>query len=198
MEIRVCSYRGPTAISSADIVVDTTSRSLEWGPGLSPFFLGPVNLYEGMTACNVENAWQYSKVYPEHVNERGLPTEEWFKWAAKGYTKKRADRYPMGRGKVPLYSYWGVFRYGYIDARKKIYAPLYSEAVAKTPQFVLLKQLKDSKKDGIIWLMDFDGYDHKFEGLTYEQVINNPARKMGHAFVLAMMLDNERVWETVP
>jgi hypothetical protein len=43
--------------------------------------------------------------------------------------------------------------------------------------------------------MDFDAYDHKYEKLTYEQVINDPTRKMGHAFVLAMMLDNERVWE---
>lgn len=28
---------------------------------LSPFFLGPVALYDGHVAKNVENAWQYSK-----------------------------------------------------------------------------------------------------------------------------------------
>lgn len=29
---------------------------------LSPFFLGPVSLYDGHVAKNVENAWQYAKV----------------------------------------------------------------------------------------------------------------------------------------
>jgi hypothetical protein len=194
VEVRVCKYNYNWVNDKNNTTIDTTSRSLTWSRGLSPFLLGPVALYEGITAKNMENAWQYSKVYPEHVNERGLPTEAWFKWAAQGYAKERADRYPMGKGKIPLYSYWGVFRYGYIDARKKIYAPLYAQAVEKTNAFAMLKELKEECK-GTLWLMDFDAYDHKKEGLTYEQVINNPNRKMGHAFVLAMMLDNERVWE---
>ena len=35
--------------------------SQEWSKGLSPFFLGPVPLWDGMVATNVENAWQYCK-----------------------------------------------------------------------------------------------------------------------------------------
>ena len=40
-----------------------------------------------------------------------------------------------------------------------------------------------------IYLQDFDGYNHKARGMTYDQVINNEQWKMGHAFVLAMLLD---------
>lgn len=43
--------------------VNTTSRSsTELGKAFSPFFLGPVPLYDGAPAgeaLNVENAWQY-------------------------------------------------------------------------------------------------------------------------------------------
>ena len=31
--------------------------------GLSPFFLGPIPMYGGLEAKNMENAWQFSKVY---------------------------------------------------------------------------------------------------------------------------------------
>ena len=40
-----------------------------------------------------------------------------------------------------------------------------------------------------LYLWDFDGYNHKELGLTYDEVINNPDRKMGHAFVLGMLLE---------
>jgi hypothetical protein len=38
-------------------------------------------------------------------------------------------------------------------------------------------------------LWDFDGYDYQAFGLTFDQVINDPVRKMGHAFVIAMLLE---------
>lgn len=38
-------------------VINTTSRSTAWSSGLSPFFLGPVDLYWGHVAKNVENFW---------------------------------------------------------------------------------------------------------------------------------------------
>ena len=41
-----------------DEIINTTSRSKVWF-GLSPFFLSPVNV----NAYNIENVWQYSKVY---------------------------------------------------------------------------------------------------------------------------------------
>ena len=85
-------------------VVNVTSRSNDFGVGLSPFHLGPVELYDGHIAKNVENAWQYAKVYAQHVTE-GEPDESYLEWATAGWKNSRAVRYPMGKGAVPLYSY---------------------------------------------------------------------------------------------
>lgn len=168
-------------------VINTTSRSTNWSRGLSPFFCGPVNLYGSYVSKNVENAWQYSKVYAYYTDEQGNPDESYFKWAEDGWNSVRANRYPMGRGAVPSYSYWDGEKLSYVEARKKIYIPIYSEAVQKTSAFEQLKKI--AAEPGDLYLWDFDGYNHRELSLTYEQVINNPNYKMGHAFVLAMLLD---------
>jgi len=49
--------------------------------------------------------------------------------------------------------------------------------------------------DGDIILADFDAYDHRALGMDYSQVLHNEKKKMGHAFVLAMMLEEQREWE---
>lgn len=46
-----------------------------------------------------------------------------------------------------------------------------------------------------LYLWDFDGYDHVCMGRTLEQVLNDPEKKMGHGFVLLMLLRGERLWE---
>jgi hypothetical protein len=140
----------------------------------------------------MENAWQFSKVYPEHVTECGLLTSKYWDWAKKGWSDTWAHRYPMGKGAIPLFSYWDGERLGYIDARKKIYAPLYANAVVKTKAYERLCELY--KERGTITLFDFDGYDHHKLNMTLKDVINNPDRKMGHAFVLAMLLQNDICW----
>lgn len=174
-------------------VINTTSRSTTWSKGLSPFFLGPVKLYGNYVAKNVENAWQYSKVYPEHVNGDQSPLMSYYKWAINGWNKTWADRYPMGKVKKPLYSIWGNRKLDYIQARREIYAPLYSKAVEKTEAYKQLQELY--KEKGILYLWDFDAYDHRALNMSFTDVLNCKYKKMGHAFVLAMMLMNERVWE---
>lgn len=173
--------------------VNTTSRSRDWSQGLSPFYLGPVELYNGYGALNVENAWQFSKVYPDQVDKDGNPTAEYFKWAINGWKDRFAHRYPRGKGAKPLYSYWKGEKLPYVEARKRIYAPLYARAVEVTPAYEKLKMLYAEK--GELWLWDFDGYDHRALGMTYEEVLNHPRKKMGHAFVLAMMLEGQRLWQ---
>src|SRR3990167_4870254 len=95
------------------LALNVTSRSNDWGRAFSPFLLGPVELWTGeyalrpFIAKNVENAWQYSKVYQKHVNPlTGNPTTDWWHWAIKGWNNPRAVRYPMGKGTNPLYHYW--------------------------------------------------------------------------------------------
>lgn len=71
----------------------------------------------------MENAWQYAKVYKQHTHN-GAPTSDYWDWARAGWSNPSAVRFPMGRGAKPEYSLWDGQRLGYIEARKKIYAPL--------------------------------------------------------------------------
>lgn len=193
--IHVCRPSQVFSLPEGANVVDTTSRSArEWSRGLSPFLLGPVYLYDRYVSRNVENAWQYSKVYPCHVDQNGDPTTEYFAWAKQGWLKKRADRYPMGKGVKPLYSFWAGQKLGYVEARKKIYAPLYETAVEDTEAYQRLCKLYETQDDEELWLVDFDAYDHVKMHMSLEDVINCETRKMGHGFVLAMMLEDNRVW----
>lgn len=174
-------------------VINTTSRASgadSWSRGLSPFYLGPCKLYEGAglkESANMENAWQYAKVYKRHVGDDGNPTPQYFDWAREGWRYRRAVRYPMGKGMIPEYSWWDGQKLSYVEARKKIYVPLYTRAVVNTMAFAKLRELHEKLDE--IWLWDFDGYDHVQLGKTLKEVLNDPAKKMGHAFVLAMLLE---------
>lgn len=83
----------------------------------------------------------------------------------------------------------------YIQARFEIYAPLYAECVEKyaKTEYDLLKSYVDEGKD--VALFDIDGYNYIYNKVSSKDVIYNSRRKMGHAFVLAMMLSDCRVWE---
>ncbi len=168
--------------------INTTSRSKNWSKGLSPFFIDTRALVcaKRNVSKKGENAWQFTKEYPEHL-EHGLPSQKYFNWARAGFQDQRAHRYPMGKGSIPAYSWWNGKKLSYIEARKEIYIPVYSQAVAKSEAFHELQQVYKSKQD--IWLWDFDGYNHRNLNMSWEDVINGETRKMGHAFVLAMLLE---------
>ena len=177
------------AVPNGSMVINTTSCSRDFGKGLSPFFLGPVSLWGGYKAKNVENAWQYSKVYYAHQDDnKDIMLTDWLKWAKEGWNKQYADRYPMGKGRVPAFSYWDGRKLSYIEARTKIYIPLYAKAVRKTEAFSQLLELYKSGEHDTIYLRDFDGYDHRKLGMNLMEVVTCSTKKMGHAFVLAMML----------
>lgn len=169
--------------------INTTSSSVNWSKGLSPFFLGPVELYSGYVSKNVENGWQFSKVYKKYLGEDGLPNEDYWKWAEKGWNDSYAHRYPAGKGSIPEYAFWNGSKLGYIEARKQIYIPLYQQAVKDTEVFKKLKELYQT--NGSITLFDYDGYDYLKLGYDLNDVLHDASRKMGHGFVLAMMLQNE-------
>lgn len=155
---------------------------------LSPFILGPI--IEGdLRSENFENFWQFSKVYREYLAPDGEPALEWYEWRNKGFLDKYAHRYPVGKGRKPEYSWWFGEHLSYIQARKKIYAPIYAKYVARTVAYELIKDLYE--KHGEITLKDYDAYDHIKLNISLVEVINNPNNKMGHAFVLAMMLENK-------
>jgi hypothetical protein len=165
------------------LTINTTSRSSDFGKGLSPFFLKPI----GIDATNVENVWQYSKVYKEHLNKAGEPSKKYFEWRDAGFKNWRAVRYPMGKGVKSEYSYWNGEKLGYIEARKKIYIPVYSAAVIRSEAYNTLYNLYKEVKTICLW--DFDGYDYYSMMLKLEKTIEVESRSMGHAFVIAMLLE---------
>jgi hypothetical protein len=182
MKIRVIGPRDPRETA----VINTTSRA-GWSSQLSPFLLGPVRLYEGIISQTMENAWQYSKVYKYHVGRDGEPTADWWAWAENGWMSARAVRYPMGKGARPEFSYWDGEHLGYVAARRKIYVPLYAKAVVKTAAFRRLQKMYVGGGPLVLW--DFDGYDYLKAGKSLDDVLDDSTRSMGHAFVLAMLLE---------
>lgn len=188
--------------------VDTTSRAASWSRGLSPFLIGPCVIDWGggeeLQALNMENAWQFSKVYGRdvtdrqsmkpHVTKDGEPTPAYFRWAEDGFNTERAIRYPMHKGAVPKYSFWAGEQLTYIEARKRIYCPLYAAAVEETDAYKKLQKLYKEGREIFLW--DFDAYSiPDVKESTLRQALNEPGLKMGHSFVLAMMLTKQRVWE---
>jgi len=165
----------------------TVSISKNWSKGLSPFVLGPCDLYDGHVSKTMEAAWQCAKVYACHVDENSDPTQEYWDWAQMHWDNSRAQRYPMGKGAKPLYSLWKGEKLSYVEARKKIYIPLYYEAVKKTSAYASLEMHHELDED--IYLWDFDGYNHRAMDMSWDDVVNNDTRPMGHAFVLAMALE---------
>lgn len=173
-----------TKIPSGIVIVDTTSNTDPIYKELSPFVLS------APPALSFENLWQFSKVYRQYADAVNNPTLAYYKWRDRGFNDVKAHRYPMGKGAIPLYSLWDNERLGYIEARKRIYATEYARNVGETDSFKILREQYGEcelhNKEMV--LLDYDAYDHQALGMTLVDVINNSKRKMGHAFVLMMML----------
>ena len=197
------------------LMFNVTSTSKEkWCLEFSPFHLGPIEMYPNpidgtmLVAKNMENAWQFAKVYQQFANaEDDSPSDAYWKWATEGWNDSKAHRFPLGhRAGKPLYSLWNGKRLQYIEARKAIYAPLYAKYVEQTEAYKKLYEIyvkiccgnTDRKETRPMCLLDFDGWDHLGQGYPLEQVIDLAKPKMGHAFVLAGLLENNLFWLSEP
>ncbi|CAF4843705.1 unnamed protein product [Rotaria sp. Silwood2] len=197
------------------LVYNVTSTTKEkWCLEFSPFFLGPIELYPNhndgqiFIAKNMENAWQFCKVYKPFTDTDGYsPSEAYWQWAKNGWNDTKPHRFPLGRrANKPLYSLWNGKKLNYIEARKIIYAPLYAKYVEQTDAYKKLNDIyrkyccenTNDKHKKPMALVDFDGWDHLGQGYTLEQVINMEKPKMGHAFVLAGLLENNLFWLSEP
>jgi len=184
--------QGKPGVAVINCCINNPNR---WESALSPFRLGPCELWGDNWAVIMENAWQFSKVYECHADKDGNPTEEWHEWARYGWDSTRAHRYPMGKGAVPLYSLWDEQRLGYIDARKQIYAPLYLKLVRETEGYRKLRGIVETHDE--VYLRDFDGYDYAALEMDLTEVLNDPFRICGHAHVLAMDLTKDPALEQI-
>ena len=164
---------------------------------LSPFNIGPVSAWPGAKrreARLMQNGWQFCKGYRKHLDAKGSPTMAHALWTREGFENAVAQRFPVGRGAKPEYSLWKGERLGYQQARLLIYIPMYVEAIIRTPAartaYIRLRVLRRraAEEGKPLVLFDYDGYQRK--KLSYADVICAD-RKMGHAFVLGMMLEDQ-------
>src|SRR5690554_5235876 len=88
------------------IVIDVTSNSPSFGRQLSPFYVGPCELYDGYTAYNVENAYQFASIFPAFADEHGEPLPTYWPWAIKGWQTKRPIKFPLGPWNKRLHHWW--------------------------------------------------------------------------------------------
>lgn len=168
------------------LVVNTTSRSSDFGFAFSPFLNQGTVAVGDLFSHNVENLWQFSKVYEEHANDEDAYA--YFAWRDRGFADRRAHRYPMGKGRKPLYSVLNGERLDYVTARKRIYVPAYRQKLREfcTRQ---LETLVDMLTVTDVALWDFDGY---LTDDDFDTVLNSSDRKMGHAFIIQRMVAKMR------
>lgn len=181
----------------------------------------------------LENVWQFSKVYPKvpksrqiysrwdarviwewpsevHVDENDEPNDAYWEWRYQGMNASEAVRYPVGyqhRGEV-IYSIWGDERLSYVEARKKIYLPIYCRSVRKTKTFYCLRKKLDRGENLLILEVDGPhqeslGYYREKYGVeedfivngtmlatkgNLEVMLNDEKHSFGHGYCLAMAL----------
>jgi hypothetical protein len=171
-------------IPEKSVVINTTSRSTDFGKTFSPMICqGPLEL-SGLTSYNVENFWQATKVYLEHSNN----PKEWLKWRDALLSDRFARRYPMGKGRAPEFSYLDAEngRMSYIQARRVIYVPIYMQKLEKYCSRAV-NSVVDMLTVTDVSFWDFDG---RVTEESFDEILNNQHSKCGHAFVLKKYIYN--------
>ncbi len=170
------------------VVINVTSYSDSFGRMLSPFNVGPVSLYNGYWAHNIENAYQFAKIYGEYADENGEPTNAYWRWAQAGWENKKPIKYPLGAWNVCLHHWWKGRKLNRLEAQNEIFLPLYREAVVKTKEFKHLKELYETTDKNIV-LLDFEGYDYNFLEIPLKDVFTHPDFPVGQGFALLGLLE---------
>lgn len=163
---------------------------------------------------NIENLWQYSKVWQGDEDlKTKLPGKRFFVRRAAGWAKEKADRYPLKdptkvksksnpafksttstvNKSIPLYSWWKGEKLSYLEARRKIYCPIYEKLARTSPVFqALLSRVENGEN---ILILGYDGYDRGNK--SWKECFEDTSRPFGHELVLACMLENQHPfpWE---
>lgn len=183
---RVITIGFKDTLPSDFIEINCTSRSTTKWRELSPFMNRPIKTPDGLIAQNLENLWQFSKVYSHYLDEDGVIKPQFYQWRAKGFADTFAHRYPMGKGIKPEFMLWGDQRLSYVQARREVYFPKYKETVKDTKIFQELNTLHQEGAN--LAIRDFDVYRFDPEKISIDEIIDNPYKKAGHGFALYHML----------
>ncbi len=198
------------------IRIDVTScnKDKKFVSEISPLYIGPVVSSDGLLAKTFENLWQYGKVYPKiydanrkivlGVDEDDNPTPEFYEWRKRFYqlNRKKGDRHPALPSSIRHRDckYMVYFnenkeleKLDYVTSRKKIYIPEYAKLIVNTDSFKEIKKLYE--KGEKIALCDFDAWNYYGPNLdqdtTIVDVVNNPSYKVGHGYVIKMLLQGD-------
>jgi hypothetical protein len=168
---------------------------------LSPFLLGPIHFKEydatgeqrNYEATNLENLWQFSKVWTCDVNPDGSIKADWFVTRDAGWADPKPHRRrKVSAGESTLYSFWNKERLLYGEARKRIYIPYYVQLAQATDAYKQLHKLVH--EGGInVQIIGYDGRDFAMGSLR--ACLEDLRAPFGHELVLCGMLRGERVWE---
>jgi hypothetical protein len=194
-KVHILAYNEKAPLNAEALNCTTTSTS--WTRAFSPDVLGPVYLFGDEYACNLGNAWRYLKTYKsfykvtseELIDESGetvaedsffLKEEEYLRWAREGWRNENFSN-PSQNDEV-LGWYWnGEVVSDKIDARIKIFIPLYARLVHRLPEYYRLVEMYN---EGSIYLRDHKGSPYT----TLDSLITD-SPKFGCAQVLALMLN---------
>lgn len=175
------------------VELNVTSRSTDWGKALSPFLLGPVVTVNG-TALNVENAWQYSKIWPMHWDEeKQEPRPAYWYWRQKGFDTKYGQRYPFGKEEQNNTLGTWLGKKGergrlvpYTQAKRLLYVPTYQQALRASAWYpTFIKFIADAyHTDTNLVFRDFDTFNHYEKGMTLMDILNSSDHRYGHGFIL--------------
>lgn len=196
-------------------------------PGLPFENLSPYAIVDA-EGILLENAWQFSKIYkyihPQkqmsyisgirgklliwdhpaeiHVDEKGVPTKDYWKWREKGFSNKYAIRFPNGYtgakealGSFHLMEDGWYYLLDYIDARKKIYCNRYIDALvnknclpATLSEFESLK--KRVRRGEKLLIIEVDGPTHG-KSTPYNKIVKS--HKLGDEGVDVMDATKENI-----
>lgn len=190
-------------------------KNHRWGNDLSPMTLGPVmsELHpEEIFAYNIEDAWQGSKVWPQHVagfdptdreaDALWIPTWEEYNRRVRFSRQAKRHRNPNknDRSNKPLFSIMeDGTQLGYVQARKRTYLKWYEQLVKERPAFIdLLHRHRNGQE---LLLLEYDGWDRHdpkwSQPITKEmlkEAVDDETQPFGHGKALAACLMNYPVW----
>jgi len=164
---------------------------------------------------NKKIVWEWPKEC--HLDQQGILTNEYWNWRLTGKNNSEPVRNPVGwtHYKACLFSVEKDEpisstnpRLSYIEARKRIYFPLYMQAVVKEPKYLSLKQMLNNGENLLITEVDGphqesleyykEKYNIKDDFIVDESIevneanmailLNDPKHPFGHGYCLAWTL----------
>jgi len=145
---------------------------------------------------NVENVWQFCKVFAKDIGLDGKPTPEWFATRLKGWADPNGHQWgkkKQPKGTKPVYFLWGHDeKLQYLEARSRIFCRVYATLAVRTLAYRRLVELIE--KGTNIQILGLDGYDYVAEKRSLHECLNDPNRNFGHEFILAGLLTGDCPW----